>query len=139
MELGLALVDRLRAARRDRPSLVLKVTAARPPDGRPGLIVSVVNSGPKPVVLESVGVQLRGGGRFGVDAQPPRLDVADKAIAWIDLATLAERASVDDPVAPITAVFAATTLGSASLKVDALALLAELAVLYPARGPAAPD
>ena len=96
------------------------------------MVITVVNPGPGPVVLKSVGVELRGAGFFGGEVVTKRLEPADATQAWVSLRQLANRSGLEDPVEPIQSIFAVTTLGSARHAVDAKVLLAELELLYPA-------
>ena len=133
----LAVLDRLpmvrdgvRLLRGGHPMAMLDVRAARGSNGRPGLVVTVTNPGPSDLYLTSVGLIVAGrdpyanpvGRRLAVGAAPHT--------EWLDLSDLAIRSGLQDPVSPITHVFAQTSVGTARLRVDALQLSEELEYLY---------
>lgn len=122
--------DGLRMLRGGHPEAILDVRAARGPNSRPGLVVTVTNPGPSDLYLAAVGLVVAGrdpyanpvGRRLAVGAAPHT--------EWLDLSDLAIRAGLQDPVTPITHVFAQTSVGTARLKVDAQQLSEELQHLY---------
>lgn len=134
----LAVVDRLpllgsavRMVRGGHPEALLDVRAARGSNGRPGLVVTVTNPGPSDLYLAAVGLIVAGRDPY---ANPVgcRLAVGEAPHSeWLDLSDLAIRTGLQDPVTPITHVFAQTSVGTARLRVDALRLSEELEYLYP--------
>lgn len=122
--------DGVRMLRGDHPFAILEVQAARGSNGRPGLVVTVTNPGPSDLYLVSVGVAVAGRRPY---ANPVgrRLAVGEAPhTEWLDLSAVAIRTGLQDPVSPITHVFAETSVGTARLKVDAERLSAELQYLY---------
>jgi hypothetical protein len=133
----LAALERLRLAgegirmgRGSHPAAMLEIRAARGSNDRPGLAVTVTNPGPSYLYLRSVGVTLAGRRSYANEVGRTLAVGRAPHTEWLDLSALAVRTGLQDPVSPITHVFAEMSVGTARLKVDAQQLLAELQYLY---------
>lgn len=121
-----------RFLRRDRLGLLVEVHAAFGDGSRPGLVVSVANPSPVDLFLESVGMTFVDGSAFGdwVGVDLPAGSAPHRA--WYGLAELEARVGRPDPGAGLREVFAATAVGTSTLRVDRGRLRAELDALAPA-------
>ncbi len=121
--------DVVRFIRRDRLGLAVEVHATRGTGSRPGLVLSVMNPSPVDLYLESVGMTFADGSAFG-DWVGVDLPVGSAPhLAWYGLAELEARIGRADPTAGLRDVFAATTVGTSTLRVDRGRLRAELDAL----------
>ncbi len=120
----------VRWVRGEQPPLMLDVAAARGPDARPGLLVTVRNAGASELRLREVGVVYSTLRPIGLRVGVP-LRVGEAHDTWLGLAELTARSGRREPVSGIVSAFARTSAGTGRVRVDGERLLAELRTMFP--------